>query len=83
MFPGGHFTPDGHMVGSIGEAIAAYHYGIDLSLVPFPISIFYLGGWPGLNSEKRLWVAHLSLPGRDPCGVCKGGVFLRLTFQNT
>jgi hypothetical protein len=30
MFPGRHFTPDGHMVGSIGEAIAAYHYGIDL-----------------------------------------------------
>ncbi len=30
MFPGRHFTPDGHMVGSIGEAIAAYHYGIAL-----------------------------------------------------
>jgi hypothetical protein len=30
MFPGRHFTPDGHMVGSIGEAIAAYHYGIYL-----------------------------------------------------
>ncbi len=30
MFPGRHFTPDGHMVGSIGEAIAAYHYGIRL-----------------------------------------------------
>lgn len=30
MFPGRHFTPDGHMVGSIGEAIAAYHYGVKL-----------------------------------------------------
>jgi hypothetical protein len=30
MFPGRHFTPDGHMVGSIGEAIAAYHYGVEL-----------------------------------------------------
>mgnify|MGYP001130455131 CR=1 FL=1 len=30
MFPGRHFTPDGHMVGSIGEAIAAYYYGIEL-----------------------------------------------------
>jgi hypothetical protein len=30
MFPGRHFTPDGHMVGSIGEAVAAYHYGIEL-----------------------------------------------------
>ncbi len=30
MFPGRHFTPDGHMVGSIGEAVAAYYYGITL-----------------------------------------------------
>jgi hypothetical protein len=30
MFPGRFFTPDGHMVGSIGEAIAAYHYGVEL-----------------------------------------------------
>lgn len=30
MFPGRHFTPDGHMVGSIGEAIAAYYYNISL-----------------------------------------------------
>ena len=30
MFPGRHFTPDGHMVGSIGEALAAYHYGLEL-----------------------------------------------------
>lgn len=30
MFPGRHFTPDGHMVGSIGEALAAYFYGLDL-----------------------------------------------------
>ena len=30
MFPGRHFTPDGHMVGSLGEALAAYHYDIAL-----------------------------------------------------
>jgi hypothetical protein len=30
MFPGRHFTPDGHLVGSIGECLAAYHYGIEL-----------------------------------------------------
>ena len=30
MFPGRHFTPDGHMVGSIGEAVAAFHYGVEL-----------------------------------------------------
>lgn len=31
MFPGCHFTPDGHMVGSLGEALAAYCYGVALS----------------------------------------------------
>ncbi len=30
MFPGRHFTPDGHMVGSIGESLASYYYGIEL-----------------------------------------------------
>lgn len=29
-FPGRHFTLDGHLVGSIGEVMAAYHYGIEL-----------------------------------------------------
>jgi hypothetical protein len=31
MFPGRHFTPDGHMIGSLGEALASFHYGIELS----------------------------------------------------
>jgi hypothetical protein len=30
MFPGRHFTPDGHMVGSIGESLVAYAYGLEL-----------------------------------------------------
>lgn len=30
-FPGRKFTPDGHMVGSIGEVLASYYYGIILS----------------------------------------------------
>ncbi len=29
-FPGRHFTLDGHLVGSIGEVIASYFYGIEL-----------------------------------------------------
>ena len=29
-FPGRRFTPDGHLVGSIGEVLAAYHYGLEL-----------------------------------------------------
>ena len=30
MFPGRHFTPDGHMVGSIGECLVADAYRLDL-----------------------------------------------------
>ena len=30
MFPGRKFTPDGHMVGSLGEALAAHHYRVQL-----------------------------------------------------
>ena len=30
LFPGRKFTPDGHLVGSIGEVLAAHHYGLDL-----------------------------------------------------
>ena len=30
LFPGRRFTPDGHLVGSIGEVLAAYHYGLAL-----------------------------------------------------
>lgn len=30
QYPGRHFTPDGHMLGSIGEVYAAERYGIKL-----------------------------------------------------
>lgn len=30
MFPGRHFTPDGHMVGSIAECLVADAYGLEL-----------------------------------------------------
>ena len=29
-YPGRHFTPDGHLVGSIGEVYAAEKYGLTL-----------------------------------------------------
>jgi hypothetical protein len=29
-FPGRHFTPDGHLVGTLGEVLAAHCYGLDL-----------------------------------------------------
>jgi hypothetical protein len=37
MFPGRYFTPDGQMVGSIGEAIAESHYGINLYPPSHPV----------------------------------------------
>lgn len=30
MFPNRHFTPDGHLVGSLGEALAKHHYKLKL-----------------------------------------------------
>jgi hypothetical protein len=30
LFAGRHFTPDGHLVGSLGEVLAAYLYGLEL-----------------------------------------------------
>ena len=30
LFPNRPFTPDGHLVGSIGEVLAAYHYELEL-----------------------------------------------------
>jgi hypothetical protein len=30
MFPGRHFTPDGHMIGSLGECLLANSYGLEL-----------------------------------------------------
>ena len=37
LFPGRHYTPDGHMIGSIGEALAASYYNLEL---------FQSAGWP-------------------------------------
>lgn len=37
MYPGRHFTPDGHMVGGIGEVIAAEEYGLELFEASHPV----------------------------------------------
>ena len=36
MFLGRRFTPDGHLVGSLGECLAAYHYGLELLTASSP-----------------------------------------------
>ena len=30
LFPGRHYTPDGHMIGSIGEALTSSYYDLEL-----------------------------------------------------
>lgn len=37
LYPGRHFTPDGHMVGSLGEVIAADVYGLELFEASHPV----------------------------------------------
>lgn len=37
LYPGRHFTPDGHMVGSIGEVVAAEEYGLELFEASHPV----------------------------------------------
>ena len=36
-FPERHFTLDGHLVGSIGEVMAAYYYGVQLYEASMPV----------------------------------------------
>ena len=36
-WPGRSFTPDGHLIGSIGEVIAAEHYGLTLLRASYPV----------------------------------------------
>jgi len=47
LFPGRHFTPDGHLVGSIGEVLAAYYYNLNLA----PAST---GGYDATTQDGRL-----------------------------
>ena len=36
-YPGRHFTPDGHLVGSLGEVYAAERYGLELFEASCPV----------------------------------------------
>ena len=36
-YPGRYFTPDGHMVGSLGEVVAAERYGLELFEASHPV----------------------------------------------
>ena len=47
LYPGRHFTPDGHMVGSLGEVVAADYYGLELFEASHPVH-------DAKNSQSRL-----------------------------
>ena len=44
-FPGRHFTLDGHLLGSIGEVLAVYYYGVDLYEASTPKHDGYVDGF--------------------------------------
>ena len=63
MFHGRHFTLDGHLVGSVGEVAAAYHYGIKL----FPPSTERHDGYVGnRNIQIKITQTENVLIGEKP-----------------
>ena len=63
IFPGRHFTLDGHLVGSVGEVAAAYHYGIEL----FPPSTQRHDGFVGgRNVQIKITQTDNVLMGEEP-----------------
>ena len=63
MFPDRHFTLDGHLVGSVGEVAAAYHYGIEL----FPPSTERHDGFVGdRNVQIKITQTENVLIGEEP-----------------
>lgn len=73
LFPDRKFTLDGHLVGSIGEVIAAHKYGLEL----LPASA---EGHDALSSDRRL--VQVKATQRDRIGIRskpKHLIVLRLT----
>lgn len=63
MFPGRHFTLDGHLVGSLGEVAGAYYYGIEL----FPPSTERHDGKVGdRNVQIKITQTDNVLVGEEP-----------------
>ena len=63
LFPGRHFTLDGHLVGSVGEVTAAYHYGIEL--LP-PSTQRHDGFVGGRNVQIKITQTDNVLMGEEP-----------------
>ena len=63
LFPGRHFTLDGHLVGSVGEVAAAYHYGINLFPPSTELHDGYVGG---RNVQIKITQTDNVLMGEEP-----------------
>lgn len=59
MFPGRYFTPDGHMIGSIGEAIAKHYYGVEL----------YSASHEGHDGEAEGWQVQVKATQRKSIAI--------------
>jgi hypothetical protein len=71
MFPGRHFTPDGHMVGSLGEVYAAWRYGINLYPPSHPV-------FDGNKDGKEIQIRTTQRDNSYVRAVAVGGMLLVL-----
>lgn len=62
IFDGRHFTPDGHLVGSLGEALASHYYGVKLNRASTE-------GFDGLRDGIKVEV-KTTQGGRVPLSSC-------------
>lgn len=78
MFPGRHFTPDGHMVGSIGESIAGHYYGVKLHSASHEGHDGEAAGWQvQVKITQRKSIAITSAPEQLLVfRLCRDGTFI-------
>jgi hypothetical protein len=62
IFEGRHFTPDGHLVGSLGEALASHYYGVKLNKASTE-------AYDGIRDGKRVEV-KVTQGSRVPLSSC-------------
>lgn len=61
-YPGRHFTPDGHLVGSLGEVYAAQRYGIHLFEASHET---HDGYWPDSDDDARRRLVQIKVTQRN------------------
>ena len=65
--PGRHFTPDGHLVGSIGEAVAAARYGLELTTAStMGIDAHHIASGRSVEIKATVDGNHIAVRGLKP-----------------